>query len=323
MSRSKSSSNSIREIAKAANVSIASVSRALNGKPGVSEALREKISQISATMEYEPSLAARELNRGKSAIVAISMERSSWELSPFYDILFQELTRALHASGMVPKSYRYEQTDKIAAEACCAILLGLQDAEDRAERLQQLNVPYVSLETSVSPFSLLVDGANAIKRLTNYLIGKGRKRIAFLSASNMRIGEVSRILGYRKALTEANLDPLELIFPHQLNRSLGSYRYIRRLSETDGLNFDAVVCDTDEDALGVVEALIDLGVEVPEEIAVTGFDDLPLLAQDLTTVKQDFREIAQHAVALVDKALRQDPECQIVLEPELVFRHTA
>ena len=85
----------IREIARRAEVSIASVSRALNGKPGISDALRDKILTISREVAYQPSAAARQLIRGKAAVVGISLGRQDIELRPYYILLYQHLTVAL------------------------------------------------------------------------------------------------------------------------------------------------------------------------------------------------------------------------------------
>ena len=89
----------IREIARRAEVSIASVSRALNGKPGLSEALRDKILAISREVAYQPSAAARQLISGKAAVVGISLGRQDIELRPYYILLYQHLTVALHQQG--------------------------------------------------------------------------------------------------------------------------------------------------------------------------------------------------------------------------------
>ena len=89
----------IREIARRAEVSIASVSRALNGKPGISDALRDKILTISREVAYQPSAAARQLISGKAAVVGISLGRQDIELRPYYILLYQHLTVALHQQG--------------------------------------------------------------------------------------------------------------------------------------------------------------------------------------------------------------------------------
>lgn len=114
----------IREIARRAEVSIASVSRALNGKPGISDALRDKILTISREVAYQPSAAARQLIRGKAAVVGISLGRQDIELRPYYILLYQHLTVALHQQGMVPIFFHHDQTHELPERAGAAILLG-------------------------------------------------------------------------------------------------------------------------------------------------------------------------------------------------------
>ncbi len=125
----------------AGGVSIASVSRALNDKPGISEALRERILTISRDVEYRPSAAARQLISGKAAVVGISLGRRDFELRPYYILLYQHLTVALHRQGMVPIFFAHDRTATLPEQAGAAILLGEFADDPRPELMRSHRVP--------------------------------------------------------------------------------------------------------------------------------------------------------------------------------------
>jgi len=320
MSSKKRSNPNIAQIAELAGVSVASVSRALNGKLGIGDSLRAKILSISEELDYRPSLAARELNLGKNAVVAISMERVSWEARPYYDILFRKLTLILHRQGLVPKSFSFEETSKIHRDACAAIILGVGETKERAKILNDTNVPFISIESEVSRYSLIVDGRMGIKTVTKYLIDKGRTKIACLSADQ---GDYSRLQGYLEAVIEAGQKPQTLIHSYSSNFSLNSYRFIRKYIEENGSQFDAYICVSDEDAIGVLAALHDLGITVPDEVSVTGYDDLPIIGAKLTTLRQDLNDIAEQAVKLLLVAMNNGSAQTTIITPKLQIRQTA
>jgi LacI family transcriptional regulator len=315
----------IHEIAKAAGVSIASVSRALNGKPGISEKLRARILQISQDISYQPSAAARQLIGGKNAVVGISMERHSFELRPYYNLLYRNLTLALHKQGMVPVSFSYDETDALQQQAGSAILLGKEPGDSRPQILTAQQIPYIRIDQPDPGWSIMTDGVDGIYQISRYLIGKGHTRLAFIGdALGSKHDPLHRIHGYLRALAEADLQPARQIsVPFSHNPTLVAYRHMRQILQQGPLDFDALVCETDEEALGSIAAFEDHGIRVPEDVAVTGFDDLPQLADNLTTVHQDIPELAVEAVKLLADAINGVAPRQIMLPVRLVHRQSA
>jgi len=316
----------IHEIAKTAGVSIASVSRALNGKPGISEKLRARILQISQDISYQPSAAARQLIGGKNAVVGISMERHSFELRPYYNLLYRNLTLALHKQGMVPVSFSYDETEALQQQAGSAILLGKEPGDSRPQILTAQHIPYIRIDQPDPGWSIMTDGIDGIYQVTQYLIGRGRTRLAYIGDGIEVAADnpIHRIHGYHRALAEAGLQPARLISaPFSHNPTLVAYRQIRRILQQAPLDFDALVCETDEEALGAIAAFEDHGIRVPEDVAVTGFDDLPQLAENLTTVHQDISELAVEAVKLLADAINGMAPRQVILPVRLVHRQSA
>jgi len=326
-SKQSAQTATIREIARRAEVSIASVSRALNGKPGLSDALREKILAISQEVAYQPSAAARQLISGKTAVVGISLGRQDIELRPYYILLYQHLTVALHQQGMVPVFFNHQQTAELPERAGAAILLGEATDDERPALLKAAAIPFVRIGDAGEGFSVAPDDRQGLYEMTHHLITQGRRRLAFMGGELEVPRPHSRLEGYRRALAEAGLAERLISLPHRLaSDSLNSYRYLNRYLDQEGaqpLPFDALVCATDELALGCVAALEDRGIEVPAHVAVTGFDDLPTLATGLTTVRQDIAEIAATSMALLAEARAGEAPRHVSLPVALVLRETS
>lgn len=323
----------IHEIADRAGVSIASVSRALNGKPGISDALRDHILAISREIDYRPSAAARQLISGKAAVVGISLGRKDIELRPYYILLYQHLTLALHRQGMVPIFFAHDQTARLPDSAGAAILLGEFPGDAREAWLGERQVPCVRVGESTGGFSVGLDERHGLYLATRHLIERRRRRIVFVGGELASPHRHLRLLGYRDAMREAGLEEQLLSLPHEIvNASLTSYRHLNRwlvaLAKASPdcaaeLPFDALVCATDELALGCLSALEDHGLDVPDRVAVTGFDDLPTLADRLTTVRQDIEAVAERAVVLLGEALAGKPAQHVTLPVALMVRQTS
>lgn len=310
----------IREIAKAAGVSIASVSRALNGKPGISEALRAHILQISRDIHYRPSAAARALIGGKSAVVGISLGRQDIELRPYYILLYQHLTLALHHQGMVPIFFACDQTPTLPERAGSAILLGDFPGDERPDFLAAQRVPFVRIGPPGDGFSVAPDDRHGIYLATRHLIEQGRRHIAYVGDG---LGDDRhRLQGYRQALDEAGLPECLVGVPFSYDPALTAYRHLGRFLEEAPAPLDGLVCENDEFARGCLTALEDREIRVPEEVAVTGFDDLPTLAAELTTVRQDIGRIAAEAVGLLGEAIAGARPRHIDLPVTLIRRRT-
>lgn len=326
-SKQNAQTATIREIARRAEVSIASVSRALNGKPGLSDNLRERILAISREVSYQPSAAARQLISGKTAVVGISLGRQDIELRPYYILLYQHLTVALHQQGMVPVFFNHQQTAELPERAGAAILLGEAPDDERPALLKAAAIPFVRIGDAGEGFSVSPDDRQGLYEMTLHLITQGRQRLAFMGGELEASRPHSRLEGYRRALEEAGLAECLISLPHRLaSDSLNSYRYLNRYLDEEGtqpLLFDALVCATDELALGCVAALEDRGIEVPVQVAVTGFDDLPTLATGLTTVRQDIAEIAATSMALLAEARGGEAPRHVSLPVALVLRETS
>ncbi|GGX92362.1 LacI family transcriptional regulator [Litchfieldella qijiaojingensis] len=301
-------------------MSIASVSRALNGKPGISDKLRQHILQISRDIHYQPSAAARALISGKNAVVGISLGRQDIELRPYYILLYQHLTLELHRKGMVPIFFAHDQTSTLPERAGSAILLSDFSGDERPEFLSARQIPFVRIGLPGEGFSVAPDDRHGIYLATRHLIEKGRRKIAYIG--DELAGDRHRLEGYQQALKEAELLERLISVPYNYDPALTAYRYLSRFLQQE-LALDGLVCENDELARGCLTALSDQAVRVPEQVAVTGFDDLPTLAAQLTTVRQDIGQIASEAVSLLGEAIAGASPRHVTLPVTLIPRQTS
>jgi LacI family transcriptional regulator len=253
------------------------------------------------------------------------MERHSFELRPYYNLLYRNLTLALHKQGMVPVSFGYDETEALQQQAGSAILLGKEPGDSRPQILRAQHIPYIRIDQPDPGWSIMTDGMDGIYQITRYLISQGRTRLAYIGDGIEAVSNpLHRIHGYRRALAEADLQPARLIgVPFSHNPTLVAYRHLRQILQQGPLDIDALVCETDEEALGSIAAFEDHGIRVPEDVAVTGFDDLPQLAENLTTVHQDIPELAIEAVKLLADAINGVAPRQVMLPVRLVHRQSA
>ncbi|WP_148831708.1 LacI family DNA-binding transcriptional regulator [Marinomonas sp. IMCC 4694] len=322
--RMSNKSVTIHELASLAGVSIASVSRALNGKPGISEALRARIISLSEEINYKPNVMARQLISGKTPVVALCMPPSPYEFSdrPYFVHLYQALTLYLHRKGLVPVLFAYENIEDVFSQACSAILLGAAE-DDRPEIFDRQKFPCVTLETGVGA-SVVTDEANGMYKLTHYLFKKGRKNLLFLGENIDISTSQGRLRGYRKAVAELGLQENFDNVPSQISSSLSAYRQMMgHFQSSEPFPYDAVVCANDELAVGVIQAAEDAGYKVPEDISVTGFDDLPRFSNKITTIHQDIPKIAEAAVSLLSEQLDGLPPRVVEVMTRLVSRESA
>lgn len=313
----------IHELAKAAGVSIASVSRALNGKPGISDALRARILALCEEVNYQPNLMAKRLISGAKPVVALCMPSAPHEFSdrPYFVHLYQALTILLHSKGLVPVLFPFENRENAVHQAGSAILLGAIE-DGREAFFRQHQIPFVSLEFG-SGAAVLVDDSKGVYDMTCYLAGKGRHSILFLDEIIDSVASQSRLRGYQAAMAELNMVEQAKSIERKTSSVLDAYRFVRKLIESGNFPYDAIVCANDEMATGTVEALKDMGIEVPQQVAVTGFDDLPHFSDHITTIHQDIPTIAESIVTLLGEQLEGKPERVIKVPTRAVFRDSA
>jgi len=310
----------IREIARLANVSVGTVSRALNNRPGVSPETRARILQLAKELGFTPSPVARELV-GFPRTVGLLLAPGVRRYTPYFALLLEALSEALAKEGLRVREIPTDSAGLPLEEALGFILLGAHDHDPRVEHLKKAGKPFVLIGAYPDVFAVAPDDVEGGYQATRHLLELGHREVAHLTGHLHHQAGRERLLGYRKALEERGL-PLkpELILDGGFD-PLAAYRAVRRAWE-GGLRFTALFAASDEMALGAKAALEDLGLRIPLDVSLVGYDDLPEVGQELTTVHQDIPTIAEEAVLLLKRALAHEAPVAKRVPVRLVVRGT-
>ena len=321
----------IRDVARVAGVSYQTVSRVLNDSEAIRPATRERVLQAIDELGYRPNQAARALVTSRSRTIGVLSSQSS-QYGPATSIAAIEA--AAREAG-----YRLSITNTASSEYA-SIKAGVDYLMSQAvealvviapqvrvfEALQDLSVsvPIVTLEsTGRDPRrSLSVDQVAGARLATRLLLDLGHRDILHLAGPQDWIEAEARMQGYLEALADADARTRAPILG-DWTASFGYYAGLELLRVRD---FTAVFVANDQMALGLLHAARELGLQVPDDLSVVGFDDIPEAAHfapPLTTVRQNFVEIGRRAVSILLAELRGETSTdhQMVL-PELILRES-
>lgn len=313
--------NTIHEAARIANVSVASVSRALNNKPGLGAETRARILSVCADLGYAPSVAARQLKEGRAATVGLSMGLHDWQVNPYVSIMFEHLTKHLYRRGLMPGLYHHSEMKQLTEDAASAILLGVEDGDARLNVLHEQKIPYVCIGRRHDGFWVCPDDHQGGVLAAEHLIAQGARRLATVEIDLPERGTVMRGQAFHEQVrAQTGLPGTVIGVPDSATPVLTAYRAVIKAYAQSPFPFDGVFCETDEIACGVRAALQDLGYRVPDDVRLVGYDDLPVFAEGLTTVRQDISAIAHAATGLLTKAQQGARPESITMAVSLIKR---
>jgi len=326
----------IKDIALEAGVSIATVSKALNGgKSGMAEGTREKVLEISKRLNYYPNLQARGLVAQKPGAIGIVIPRTSEFAfsNPYYAELLkgiggrareagQHLLFSFAGEGDYAQLYHH----RLAAGI---IVLGSRADDPCIEEARRMNVPIVLIPGSRSHENIpSVDGDNRAGafKAVSYLASLGHRQIAFLNGPLNSRYCLERLEGYRRALAKNRLAFREsLVFESDFSQD-GAYRNMKKLLSLSPAP-TAVLVINDYSALGALRAAKEMAYPVPETLSVVGFGDVPfasMISPPLTTVREPFQRMGQEATDMLLRSIqgkRLSPRHR-VLPVDLVIRES-
>ncbi len=319
----------IRDVAREAGVSYQTVSRVINGSDAVRPATRERVRSAIEGLGFRPNAAARTLATSRSGIIGVLSSQSAL-YGPTTSI--QAIEVAARAAGyrLSVTSIGTSDRDSIAAgldfllnqSIEALVILAPQTGVLEAIRQLSIGVPSVILEASGidDGRSLTVDQTRGARLATRHLIDLGHTEIVHLGGPTDWLEATARWDGYRRELAEAGLTPRARV----VGDWTAEFGYRAGLDLLARRDFTAVFSANDQMALGFIHACRELGVAVPAEISVVGFDDTPEsahFAPALTTVRQNFVEIGNRAIALLLAELDGEPTLDHdPIDPELILR---
>jgi DNA-binding LacI/PurR family transcriptional regulator len=327
----------IVEVAQQAGVSISSVSAALNGRGEVSETTRRRILATADEMGWVPSLRGRSLSGKRTFAVGLVVQRQPEVLSsdPFFASFISGVEAILEPRGqalvlqMAPDAASSaERYRRLAAERRVdgVFLDEIRVDDQRIPLLENLGLPTVAinLDESVATFpSVRQSYRHGIEQVVGHLLELGHRRIAHVTGAMDFIHSRQRLEAWRSTLVSAGVEPGP-IFEGDFTLSAGTAAAEALL--TAGLDITAVVCANDLMAIGFMARADDLGVDVPGDVSVTGYDGNDMgtfLRPSLTTVMTSPSKIGKAAATMLLDIIDGKDVTDVAIEPaELVVRQS-
>ncbi|AKC85544.1 LacI family DNA-binding transcriptional regulator [Pseudoxanthomonas suwonensis] len=325
----------IRDVAREANVSVATVSRALNGHSNVAEPVRRQVLEVAHRLRYSPHAAARSLSSRSTQTIGVVLPDLHGE---FFSELIRGIDSRARAAGrhLLLSSYHGDPDEQAAAlRAMRGRVDGLLVMSPYAERPgflaenlpQSLPVVLISTQQHEPAWPVFeIDNHAGAVAMTRHLLSLGHRHLAFIGGPEHNHDARERLRGFRDAIaSESGARGSE--YPGDFGEASG-HRAGRAILDT-GDRPDAVFAANDMMALGCLYAFAQAGLEVPRDIALAGFDDIPLarfVHPSLTTMRVSIAELGGNALKrlLVEiEAGEAVLEPRHVLVPELVVRQSS
>lgn len=325
------------DIAREANVSQSTVSRVINNNPRISEATRQRVKKAMETLGYSPNAAARTLITGRSNLLGLVVSNIT---NPFYPEVIEAVvsTAAEYDYNVIlcnTQESRELQTAYlellIEHQVDGAILTSsLLDSQQLLDEVGFGRIPVVMVNRSVhgAPVDTVrLDNDAAGRIVAKHLLQLGHRNLAFVGGLAETSTDSLRLEGFRAALADADVDLPDKHVVHGAFTEASGYTLAQQLL---GLPHPptALFCADDLIALGAMNAILDAGLRIPEDVAVVGVDDVPaasLRQVGLSTIRQPAGDMGSRAVKLLLERVKGGPDgepIEIVLRPKLIVRRT-
>ena len=324
----------IYQVAERAGVSLSTVSRVLNGKASVNRVLKERVEKAVKELNYRPNSVARSLANNRTDSVGVLVPELN---APFFGDLMQAVESTLRAADkhvIISVGRNCLDTEKDAVEFlisrnCDALIMHAEALSD--EYLLELNqsklpVALVNRQVDGLPEACTsLDNEKGGYLATRHLLELGHKDIAYISGPADKCDASLRLKGHTRALSEAGLptNP-QLIFSGDYSEEDGKIGLLDLMARD--VPFTALVCANDWMASGAISCARDLGMSLPQDLSIVGFDDVVFahhVFPRLTTVSNPIAEMAEmSAKYILNKVYGQANNIQQYFEPSLVVRES-
>ncbi len=320
----------IRDVARAADVSVASVSRVLNGHDNVRAELRERVEVAAARLGYVPHAGARSLSLARSNAIGVVLPDLHGE---FFSELLRGMDREASARGLqlllsnmhADPARGVEALRTMRGRVDGMVVMAPHIDPDQLFAHLPTGVPVVLVNCAPHHQprpELRIDNARGARTMVDHLVATGRRRILHLAGPIGNIDAEERVTGYRDGIAAAGLQPMVERGTFLEESGISCAETLVRV----GSDVDAVFAANDMMAIGVLMGLRRAGVAVPDRIAVAGFDDVPLarlISPSLTTLRIDIADLGARAIArLTDRIGGADDRSIELRAPTLIVRET-
>lgn len=328
----------MEDIAERADVSINTVSRALNDKPDINDQTKDEILQIADELNYQPNRFAQGLRSSKTSTLGVIVADI---MNPFFSALLKGVEKAAREEGYsiivqdTDEKYENEQSaiqTTLSEQVDGLLITPVQTNQGTIIDIKQSELPFVLLGRHFEDLDthyVVTDDVQGAKNATEHLIERGHERIAIVNGPGHISSSRERLRGYRRAMNEHDLPTTEQLVLEGNVTMADGYETGKELISASPRP-TAVLCYSDFVAMGVIKAAREKGLKISEDLAVVGYDDVlfaSCLEVPLTTVripKEKLGKQAFHALeAVIDGKGGNKDLIQEKLDTELVVRQSS
>ena len=326
----------IRDIAKRAGVSVATVSHIINSTRFVSDELIKRVERAMADMDYQPNLLAGSLRKKKTGTIGLIIPDSSNALfakisKKIEDILFSRNYNVIVCNSAYDIDRELEYLKTLRSKMVDGILIVPVPLDsDHLEKFKKIGIPIVILDRSIPDINMdiiLVDNFKSGYDAAKHLASLGHKNIGYIDRIYDHSHSLERKNGFIKAMQEQGLSLDEKNIVRGGFTCSDGIRAVKELIARDS-KITAIFSFNDINALGAMRGLIDLGLKIPEDISVMGNDDIPfssIYVPRLTTIRYPTAEMADRASNLLLKRITEPNfkrTKKIIIPTELIIRES-
>jgi LacI family transcriptional regulator len=333
------STATIRDVAAQAKVSIKTVSRVINNVSTVKPHTREKVLRVIRKLDYHPNPSARGLSGSRSFLIGLLYDRScEYYATSVLTGVLETCRAAQYQVIMQACDYRSptltEEVERIVKQSRAAGVIITPPLSDQAALLamfKKQRIPYARIapaEHSDNQRTVYTNDRESSARMTEHLVALGHTRIGFIIGNPDHAAVADRYKGYLDGLKNCGIELDKKIIAQGYNSHASGMQCARKLLQVpDEERPTAIFASNDEMAAGVLAVAHTLGLGVPDDLSVAGFDDMPLASQvwpALTTIRQPISAMSAKAAELLLQQLRDEPEDKAahVLESSVTFRQS-
>ncbi|PLS28700.1 LacI family DNA-binding transcriptional regulator [Bifidobacterium parmae] len=276
----------LEDVAAAAGVSISTASKALHNKPRISEATRKRVFEAAQRLEYSPNKQAQSLAGGRTSSVGVlTYDLTSHCTGPVLVGIEQEMSSrgisVLLANAQSDAAQEPGHVEQLISMNVDGLIVIHNETNPHPTLGRDWGIPIVYAygpSTDVTDCSVTCDNLEAGRIAVNHLIDCGRRHIAVIAGDKRFIASGDRLKGTLEALAEFGMEPAGEVRYGTWEEPWGR-ESVRRLIDDEHVTFDAVICQNDPLARGAIEELERRGIRVPDDVAVIGHDNRPIVTQ--------------------------------------------
>jgi LacI family transcriptional regulator/LacI family purine nucleotide synthesis repressor len=319
----------IKDIARKAGVSVATVSKVMNGYDDIGEVTKAKVLKIIEENNYRPNANAQSLRTNKSFLVGLFFKdhQDSGVKHPFFRGIISGLEEKLLENNYDMILFSANWEDQFSYLEKCefrnvdgAILMGMPRDDPKLPELLNAKIPsvFIDLDMSAERASYIIsDNEEGARKAVRHLAELGHQKIATIEGEEITVPTQKRLAGYKAEMEAQNLeirDEWVIQGRFSVDGGCQAMKEILRLEDKP----TAIFCQGDEIAVGAMQAIEEAGLKVPDDFSIVGFDDIEIsqyLNPALTTVGQKKEEMGIEAAKMVIELINNQEE---KVEPEII-----